>query len=132
MSKFIENGFFIENEKVYKMIDGQKKLIVLIKPNYGYVEIEFNSCILNMENIENLMNSELIHHLIDTYNGSLDGIGRDYHRVEDIHKYIDLYAVDISRIWDFHNYDSYIDVVYYDGIDGETNKLYGSEGMVWY
>lgn len=124
MSKFNDNGFFIEKEKVYKYINSQKRLIVLLKPNYDSINIELNGVEFDMEDTNNLINAELVKCIIDNSNLSLNDINIHPYIVKDISEGLDLYAIDISKIWDFQNYDSWIDIIYYSGIDKETNQLY--------
>lgn len=123
MNKFIEDGFFREDDKVYKIINGEKRLVVLFKPNFDSVRIDFNGETLDMEDTDNLKNGELIESLISNCTYDLDDINKEPYVVEDIHEGLSLYAVDISKIWNFRRYDSFMDVVYYDEPDKDTNEL---------
>lgn len=150
MSKFDDNGFYIKNNKVYKYINGQKRLITLLKPNYSsiYFNITYDENenienikpmydaylfkrnvdldekdILDMEDTNNLINAGLIKYILDNSTYTIKDIDIEPHLIRQIVDGLDLYAIDISKIWDFHNYDSYIDIIYYSGIDKETNQL---------
>ena len=123
MSKFNDSGFFIEKEKVYKYINGHKRLIVLLKPNYYEISFNMNGTEFDMEDTNNLINAELVKCIIDKSKCSLEDINIHPYIVKDISEGLDLYAIDTSKIWDFQNYDSWIDIIYYSGIDKETNQL---------
>jgi hypothetical protein len=123
MSKFNDNGFFIEKEKVYKYINSQKRLIVLLKPNYCEISFDMNGTEFDMEDTNNLLNAELVKFIIDKSKCNLEDINKYPNIVKDISEGLDLYAIDISKIWNFQNYDSWIDIIYYSGIDKETNQL---------
>lgn len=150
MSKFDDNGFYIKNNKVYKYINGQKRLITLLKPNYSsiYFNITYDENenienikpmydaylfkrnvdldkkdILDMEDTNNLINAYLIKYIVDNSTCTIKDIEIEPHLIRQIVDGLDLYAIDISKVWDFHNYDSYIDIIYYTSIDKETNQL---------
>lgn len=123
MDKFSDVGFYIKGDKVYKVIDGYTRLITLLKPNYCRVDFDFNGRKLNMEDTNNLLNADLIKYIIDNSTCTLKDIDIEPYIVRQIVDGLDLYAIDISKIWDFQNYDSYVDIIYYSGIDKETNQL---------
>lgn len=124
MSKFDKSGFYIKNNKAYKDINGNSRLITLLKPNYDYVELKLNEETFDMEDTENLLNCEIIKHIINNTECNLNDIDNMPHRIDNISEGLDLYAIDTSnKIWDFNNYDSWISVIEYEGIHDETNQL---------
>lgn len=150
MSKFDDNGFYIKNNKVYKYINGQKRLITLLKPNYSsiYFNITYDENenieyikpmydrylyksnadsdekdILNIEDCDNLLNCNVLKYLINNSTCDLKAIETEPYIIDDIVEGLNLYAIDILQIWGFHNYDSYVDIIYYSSIDKETNQL---------
>lgn len=151
MGKFDDNKFFIEkNNKVYKYINGQKRLITLLKPNYSSVYFNITcgenenienikpmydaylfkrnvdldeKYILDMEDTNNLINADLIKYILDNSTYTIKDIDIEPHLIRQIVDGLDLYAIDISKIWGFHNYDGNVDIIYYSSIDKETNQL---------
>ncbi|MEG1141825.1 MAG: hypothetical protein RSE41_05190 [Clostridia bacterium] len=123
MSRFNDNGFYIKDNKVYKVIDGCTRLITLLKPNYCRANFDMNETEFNMENTDNLINADLIKYIVDNSTCTLKDIDIEPYLIRQIAKGLDLYAIDISKLWDFHNYDSYVSIIYYSAIDEETNQL---------
>lgn len=124
MGKFDDSGFYIKNNKVYKTIEGYDMLITLLKPNYCDISFDMNGTEFDMEDTNNLINAELVKFIIDKSKCNLEDINKYPNIVKDISEGLDLYAIDYkSKIWNFQNYDSWIDIIYYSGIDKETNQL---------
>lgn len=123
MNKFSGNGFVIENEKVFKLIGGEKRLIVLLKSCHIPISVDINGVKFDMEIEDNLMDADIIKYVIENYTRDLKELEVEPFRIRQVWCGLDLYAINISCLWSFESYDGWVDIMYYDGIDPETNQL---------
>lgn len=123
MNKFSDNGFVIENEKVFKLIGGEKRLIVLLKSCHIPILLDIDGVEFDMEIEDNLMDVDIIKYVIENYTRDLKELEVEPFRIRQVWEGLDLYAVNISCLWSFEIYDGWVDIMYYDGIDPETNQL---------
>lgn len=123
MNKFSDNGFVVENENVFKLIGGEKRLIVLLKSCHIPISVDINGVKFDMEIEDNLMDADIVKYVIENYTRDLKELEVEPFRIRQVWEGLDLYAINISKIWGFQYYDGWVDVMYYDGIDPETNQL---------
>lgn len=123
MNKFSDNGFFTENKKVFKLLGGEKRLIVLLKTCHIPILLDIDGVEFDMENTNNLLNANIIKYVIENYTRDLKELEVEPFRIRQVWEGLDLYAVNISCLWSFESYDGWLDVMYYDSIDPETNQL---------